>query len=99
MANSSNRRTGSAALSTVTALREADAFRARGRRAEDDGGCGVEELFAMVLADAERVEPRMIGALDLRDQLVQAIRRADRTTVLGERRREAVDADFHGVRS
>src|SRR4029077_2569594 len=46
--------------------------------------------------DPEGNRPGPIGMLDLLDQIAEAVGRADRPTVLRERRREAIDADFHG---
>jgi len=75
--------------------RESDGLRARRGRAEDHGRSGVEELAAVVLSNAKRIQPELIGVLDLLDQIAQTVGCADRAAVLGERRREAVDADFH----
>jgi hypothetical protein len=51
----------------------------------------------VVLADAEDVEPDLIGELDLLDQLLQALLRADR--LAGRRVRtdlaECVDSELH----
>ena len=48
-----------------------------------------------MLADPERIEARLISALDVRDQIEETVRRADRAAVLGECRREAVDPNLH----
>src|SRR5262245_195921 len=69
---------------------------ARRGRAEDHRGRGIEELPAMVLADSERVQADLIGALDLSDEIAQPIGGADGPAVLGERGGEAIDSDFHG---
>ena len=60
-------------------------------------GRGVEVLLAVVLADAEGVEPDLVGALDLLEQVLHALGRARRQSGdgVGDRRDEAVDADSH----
>src|SRR5437899_6999046 len=75
--------------------REPDGLRARRGRTEDDGRGGIEELAAVVLPNAKRIQPELIGVLDLLDQIAQTVGCADRAAVLGERCREAVDTDFH----
>jgi len=95
VANSWNSRTGSAALSTVTALVSRMRSVSRGGRAQIMVGGGIEKLAAMVLADPKESSPA-IRVLDLFDQIAETIGCADRAAVLGESRREAVDADFHG---
>ena len=49
----------------------------------------------MVLADSEDIQSYLIGVLDLLDQVSKTFRRADRTTGVIVRRREAVDSDLH----
>ena len=50
----------------------------------------------MVFADTERVEPDVVGVLDLLDQLPQPFGRIDGTAVLVERGGEAINPDLHG---
>ena len=68
VAKSWNTRTGSSELSTVTALVEADALGPRGAGREHDGRGGHRVVGAVVLADAEDVEPDLVGELDLLDR-------------------------------
>src|SRR5439155_11417050 len=75
--------------------REPDGLRARRGRTENNGRGGIEELAAVVLPNAKRIQPQLIGVLDLLDQIAQTVGCADRAAVLGERCREAVDTDFH----
>ena len=49
----------------------------------------------MVLTNAKRIHAELIGVLDLLDQVSKTFRRADRTTGVIVRRREAVDSDLH----
>src|SRR2546427_276411 len=64
---------------------------------KDHRGCRVEELLAMVLTDPEHVQSDLIGVFDLFEQIAQTIRLTDREASLGQRRREAVNANFHLV--
>ena len=79
---------------------QADAARARGRGAEDHGGRGDDEVGAVVLADAEDVEPDLVGQLDLLQQVLQPLLGGDDVAGARVRRalREGVDAEFHGGR-
>lgn len=77
---------------------EADAGSFRGGGGENDGRGGVEEVAAVMLADAEVVEPDRLGVGDARDEIAQGGR-----SVVGEigglfakRGGEAVEADFKG---
>jgi hypothetical protein len=77
---------------------QADPLGARGGAREDDGGRRHREVGAVMLADAEDVEPDLVGQLDLLQQVADAVpRRA------GGQLAERVDADLHhaatGVRS
>ena len=54
--------------------RQADALRALGRRGEHDRGRRDGEVRPVVLADAEDVEPDLVGELDLLDQVAQPLR-------------------------
>ena len=64
VANSWKTRTGSSELSTVTALVSRMSLRALGRRGEHDGRRRDGEVGAVVLPDAEDVEPHLVGELD-----------------------------------
>ena len=78
VANSWNTRTGSSELSTVTALvRRMRSVRAAAA-AEHDRRRRDGEVGPVVLADAEDVEPDLVGELDLLDQVAQPLRGADR---------------------
>ncbi len=79
--------------------RESDPARAGRRGGENDGRRRVEILLAMVLADAEHVQPDVIGLLDLFDEVAKTICWADRETRFVVRRGEAVDADLHAFRA
>ena len=57
--------------------REPDALRPRRGRREHDGRSGDGEVGPVVLADAEDVEPDLVGELDLLHELAQALLRAD----------------------
>jgi MarR family 2-MHQ and catechol resistance regulon transcriptional repressor len=48
----------------------------------------------MVFADPEDVESNLVGVLDLLDQVMQALCRAERPTGVVVRRRETIDADL-----
>ena len=52
---------------------EADVFGARGGGGEDDGGGGVEELVAVMFADAEDVEANLVGELDLFEEIGRCV--------------------------
>ena len=56
--------------------RQPDPRRARGRRGEHDRGRGDGEVRPVVLADAEDVEPDLVGELDLLEQVGAAARPA-----------------------
>jgi hypothetical protein len=55
--------------------RQADALRARRRRAERDRGRGDGKVGPVVLAEPEHVEPDLVGELDLLEQVPQPLRR------------------------
>ena len=97
VANSWKTRTGSSELSTVTALVSrmfSGALRGRG---EHDGRRRDGEVGPVVLADAEDVEPDLIGELDLLDQVAQALRGADHPpgSRVGRQLGERVDPELH----
>ena len=69
VAKSWNTRTGSSELSTRDGARQADALGPRGAGGEHDRGRGDREVGAVVLADAEHVEPDLVGELDLLEQV------------------------------
>ena len=50
----------------------------------------------MVFADSKCVKPGLICALNLVDQVVQAITRANCIAFYSERSREAIDSNLHG---
>ena len=64
---------------------------------EHDRGRGRREVRAVVLADAEDVEPDLVGELDLLDEVAQPLAGRQRAPVPGVRGdlREGVDAQFH----
>ena len=95
VANSWNKRTGSAALRTVTALVSRMCSVRAAAAPRMTVGAESEELAAVMLADPERIEPEPIGVLDLLDQVAETVGCADRKAVLGKRCGEAVDANFH----
>ena len=64
----------------MTALERRIARRALGGRREHDGRRGDREVGAVVLADAEHVEPDLVGELDLLDQVAQPLRRSSRSS-------------------
>src|SRR5205085_585083 len=72
--------------------RQADALRARGRGGEDDRGRGDGEVRPVVLADAEDVQPDLVGQLDLLEQVAEALGGAEAGS--GELR-EGVDPELH----
>src|SRR5688572_13522611 len=72
--------------------REPDATGAgRGRR-QNHGRSRVQVLPAVMFADAERIEARLVCEFDLLDQLAQTVRWGGRETRVGVCRGEAVDA-------
>jgi hypothetical protein len=79
--------------------RESDAFRARRRGREDHRGGRVEEVGAVMLADAEHVEADGVRVRDPIDEESQRLRRGDlpSVAVFLQDASEAVDADLHGV--
>ena len=52
--------------------REPDAFGAGRRCRQDDGRGGIQEFLAVVLADAEDIQPELVGQLDFFEQLAEA---------------------------
>jgi hypothetical protein len=77
---------------------EPDALGAGGRRGEDDRRCGVVVLAAVVLADAEGVQPDSVRKRDLLQEVLHPLRRADHVAGgrVGDGGDEAVDAKMHG---
>ena len=75
VAKSWKTRTGSSELSTVTALVSRIRFGARRRRGEHDRRRRDGEVGPVVLADAEDVEPDLVGQLDLLEQVAQPLLR------------------------
>jgi hypothetical protein len=66
------------------------------RSGKDDGGCGVEELRAMMLADAENVKADLIGQLHFFEEMLHALDRGKRNAVhgIGDGGGETVDTDL-----
>src|SRR2546430_1756869 len=75
----------------------ADRRVARGRGAEHNRGGGDDEVGAMVLADGEDVEADLLGEIDLFQQVLHALLRADHRAGdrIGLQLRERVEAEFH----
>ena len=71
--------------------RQADRPRALRRGGEHNGGRGYGEVGAVVLADAEYVEPDLVGQLDLFEQIAESLRRGDG---LVRQLREGIDTKF-----
>ena len=71
--------------------REPDVLRPHRRRGEHGRRRRDGEVGPVVLADAEDVEPDLVGQLDLLDQVPQPLLRADFRRQL----REGVDPEFH----
>ena len=78
---------------TLTALVEPDALGPRRRRRQHDGGRRDGEVGAVVLADAEDVEPDLVGELDLLDQVAEPLARAGPGGEIAEAR----EAEFHPI--
>jgi hypothetical protein len=57
--------------------RQPDPFGTDRRRTEDDGRGGDGEVGAVMLSDAEDVEPEPVGELDLLHQVAKPLRRVD----------------------
>ena len=76
---------------------EADVLGARGSRGQDHCRGGVEELGAVMLADAENVEADLVGEFDLLQQMLHALNWAERDAGrwIRDGCSEAVDADLH----
>ena len=70
-------------------------LRSRGGGAEDDSRRRIQEILAMVLPDPKRVQPDLVGELDLFDQVSKAVAWIDRAARIGVCRSEAIDADLH----
>src|SRR5262249_36682430 len=64
---------------------ETDPLGARRGGAEDDDRGRVEELTTVMLPDPERIDPQLVRALDLLDEIADAVGGAARAAVLGER--------------
>ena len=90
---------GSSELSTLDRARRAGCARALGGRREHDGGRRDGEVGAVVLADAEDVEPDLVGELDLLDQVAQPLGGADDPARhrVGRQLREGVDAELETI--
>jgi hypothetical protein len=77
--------------------RKANVFGTRGSRGQDHCRSGVEELGAVMFANAENVEADLVREFDLFQQMLHALDRAERKA--GSRIRDgcgkAVDADLH----
>ena len=97
VAKSWNTRTGSSELSTVTALDRRIRSRAPRRGGEHDRRRRDDEVGSVVLADAEDVEPELVGQLDLLEQVGQPLLLADRLAGLriGSPVGERVEAELH----
>ena len=78
-----------------------DAAGQRRRGGQDHHGRGVEVVRPVVLADAERVDPRPVGGHDLGQELAHPLGRGVGAAGprIGHLRDEAVDADLHGTLS
>ena len=65
--------------------------------ASTTAGAEHDEVGPVVLADAEHVEPDLVGELDLLDQVAQPLLRADHVPVerVLLKLRERVDPDLH----
>jgi hypothetical protein len=78
---------------------EPDAPRAGRRRGEHHGGGRHREVGAVVLADAEDVEPHLVGERDLLDEVAHPLAGGDRPARPRVRRdlAERVDAQLHAL--
>ena len=92
VAKSWKTRTGSSELSTETALVSRIVFVRAARGGEHDRRRGDGEVGPVVLADAEDVEPDLVGELDLLEQVAQPLLGAD--LVRGQLR-EGVEPELH----
>ena len=92
-----NTRTGSAALRTVTALESRMRFVRAAAAARMTVGAESRKSRAVVLADAEDVEPDLIRELDFVDEVAERRRRSGRTArfVAESGRGKTIDADLH----
>ena len=77
--------------------RQPDMLRPLGHRCEGDRRGRDGEIRPMVLADAEDVEPDLVGKRCLLDQVAQALRGRDRAARcrVGGELREGVETEFH----
>ena len=73
VAKSWKTRTGSSELITLTALVRRMRFVRARRGGEHDRGRGDDEVRPVVLADAEDVEPDLVGQLDLLEQVAHPL--------------------------
>ena len=69
----------------------------RSRRGGGENHCrgGIEEVLAMMLADAEHIQPDLVGVLDLLNEVAQALRGTQRSAGLVVCRGETVDSQLH----
>src|SRR5205823_147567 len=74
---------------------EAYALRSHRCGAEDDRRRRIQEILAMVLPDPKRVQPDLVGELNLFDQVSKAVAWIDRAARIGVCRSKAIDADLH----
>src|SRR5918995_5637755 len=79
--------------------RQPDPFSFDGRRAEDHGGRGDDEVWPVVLTDAEHIEPNPLSELDLLHQIAHPLRRRyDPPAVrVGAQLGERVEANLHAA--
>src|SRR5205823_275697 len=74
---------------------EANVCGACGRCGQDDWWGRVEELAAMVLADAEHIQADLVGALDALEQFAQSCGRTGGEAGVVEGGGETIDSDLH----
>jgi hypothetical protein len=72
-------------------------FRARCGRTQNHGRGGIQEFGPVVFADAKNIETHLVGELNLFQQILHPLDRAEGETRwrVGDDRSEAVDADLH----
>src|SRR2546423_2793429 len=74
---------------------ETNATRPRRGGGENHGRGGVEEVLAMMLPNAEHIQPDLVRVLDLLHEVAQALRGTQRSAGLVVCRGETVDSQLH----
>jgi len=66
-----------------------------GRRGENDGGRGVEKLFAVMLANPAHVQANLVGPFDAFEQLAYGLRSVNGGALTEQSRYKTIHAKLH----